>query len=638
MKTPSELRHEPTAQKLTSNGGSASKELSASPLMQRRQQQQICSGTAKQRRINYTGLRLDLKTGMEHLSGYNLDHVRVHYNSTKPGTVDAEAYAQGYDIHLARGQEKQLPHELGHVVQQMRGQVEANGSIRGMALNDATKLEEEASWLGNTALLRNAAYQRESETKSPTSVDSTQPLMNGPIIHRGAPIQRVLRLKSKADINDDDFLNSDTETVGRIIEQIQDKWNIYEYANWYMALTHDASATKKVPIDERNLSLDTDTCYTSRALTRLISTRYLIVGDSVKGMTRMYVGDKTTNRYTRNKRRQWARGDLLSRNTLCSNSTRFPTSDPWLLEIHNKCNANEMDLGHAQLMVRLSSKRTSGVLRPGKYTGKCHRAFNWLHRNYKYNATYGQREHYAWVVNSTWQPTEGRAAAKKGAKNAKTRGELAELSTDLATAIVVGTMQMIVATTTYIDNNHDSLTDAPFTAIAQLLPTIMDMVLMLREGRINSRIFGTSFRLIAEALSMIHAQFGTDDGTGTVQTQVGEHNVPLRELSIVLHAIGYVGDMVIYNLAVLKAERLSEKNKKLGKEYVEDQLRQGIMAMTRSNNLVYSLNHINVNPQLLRAMARAAINQRAGALSVQQQNSESDPGSEEEKKSDTNSV
>ena len=62
---------------------------------------------------NNTGIPNDLKTGFENLAGYNLDHIFVHYNSEKPATVQAEAYAQDNNIYLARGQEKHLPHELG---------------------------------------------------------------------------------------------------------------------------------------------------------------------------------------------------------------------------------------------------------------------------------------------------------------------------------------------------------------------------------------------------------------------------------------------------------------------------------------------------------------------------------------------
>ena len=53
----------------------------------------------------------------------SMDAVRVHYNSTKPAQLNAHAYTQGTDIHVASGQERHLPHEGWHVVQQMQGRV-----------------------------------------------------------------------------------------------------------------------------------------------------------------------------------------------------------------------------------------------------------------------------------------------------------------------------------------------------------------------------------------------------------------------------------------------------------------------------------------------------------------------------------
>jgi len=69
------------------------------------------------------GLPSQLKAGIESMSGMGMDDVRVHYNSAKPAQLNAHAYAQGSDIHLASGQEQHLPHEAWHVVQQKQGRV-----------------------------------------------------------------------------------------------------------------------------------------------------------------------------------------------------------------------------------------------------------------------------------------------------------------------------------------------------------------------------------------------------------------------------------------------------------------------------------------------------------------------------------
>ena len=70
-----------------------------------------------------SGLPESLKPEIESLSGMDLDHVAVHYNSRKPAQLNAYAYAQGSQIHIAPGQESTLPHEAWHVVQQVQGRV-----------------------------------------------------------------------------------------------------------------------------------------------------------------------------------------------------------------------------------------------------------------------------------------------------------------------------------------------------------------------------------------------------------------------------------------------------------------------------------------------------------------------------------
>lgn len=101
-----------------------------------------------QRQENKTGLPDNLKSGVENLSGYSMDDVKVHYNSDKPAQVQAHAYTQGTNIHVAPGQEKHLPHEAWHVVQQMQGRVKATMQAKGVAINDDRALEREADLMG----------------------------------------------------------------------------------------------------------------------------------------------------------------------------------------------------------------------------------------------------------------------------------------------------------------------------------------------------------------------------------------------------------------------------------------------------------------------------------------------------------
>ncbi|WP_052262077.1 DUF4157 domain-containing protein [Pseudoalteromonas luteoviolacea] len=93
-----------------------------------------------------------LRRGMEKLTGVNLANVRVHYNSPKPALVQAHAYAQGKDIYLSPGQEKHLPHELGHIAQQALGMVKPTTEVNGVAVNDDPKLEQQATDWGEMAV------------------------------------------------------------------------------------------------------------------------------------------------------------------------------------------------------------------------------------------------------------------------------------------------------------------------------------------------------------------------------------------------------------------------------------------------------------------------------------------------------
>jgi hypothetical protein len=104
-------------------------------------------------RPNNTGLPDNLKSGIESLSGMSMDHVKVHYNSDKPAQLQAHAYAQGSEIHVAPGQEQHLPHEAWHVVQQAQGRVRPTMQMKaGIGVNDDVGLEQEADVMGAMAI------------------------------------------------------------------------------------------------------------------------------------------------------------------------------------------------------------------------------------------------------------------------------------------------------------------------------------------------------------------------------------------------------------------------------------------------------------------------------------------------------
>jgi hypothetical protein len=85
--------------------------------------------------------------------------VRVHRNSSKPAQLSARAYAQGSDIYLGPGQDKHLPHEAWHVVQQAQGRVAATAQMASIGVNSDARLEREADAMGAQALARGSLHE-----------------------------------------------------------------------------------------------------------------------------------------------------------------------------------------------------------------------------------------------------------------------------------------------------------------------------------------------------------------------------------------------------------------------------------------------------------------------------------------------
>jgi hypothetical protein len=123
-----------------------------------------------QKKENHTGLPDNLKSSIENLSGHSMNDVKVHYNSPKPAQLQAHAYAQGTDIHLASGQEKHLPHEVWHVVQQKQGRVKSTLQMKNnININDDTGLEKEADVMGDRISGKTANIHIQSQTHNHTN-------------------------------------------------------------------------------------------------------------------------------------------------------------------------------------------------------------------------------------------------------------------------------------------------------------------------------------------------------------------------------------------------------------------------------------------------------------------------------------
>jgi hypothetical protein len=151
---------------------------------------------------NNTGLPDRLKSGMESMSGMSLDHVKVHYNSSRPAQLNAHAYAQGGDIHVGPGQEKYLSHEAWHVVQQAQGRVRPTMQMQGgVQVNDDKGLEAEADAMGARALQlastgtsQTASFDPVARRKARSLPTTTQAVLKAQF----APVQMTKGVKRKS--------------------------------------------------------------------------------------------------------------------------------------------------------------------------------------------------------------------------------------------------------------------------------------------------------------------------------------------------------------------------------------------------------------------------------------------------------
>ncbi|MEL6556562.1 MAG: DUF4157 domain-containing protein [Bacteroidota bacterium] len=157
------------ARTIEDNRFATAKNRAAAAVIQRREKGEPLSDLRTNR--SNTGLPDQLKSGIEGLSGYAMNDVKVHYNSSKPTQLNALAYAQGTNIHLGPGQEKYLPHEAWHVVQQKQGRVKPTLQFRkGLQINDDTRLEREADVMGEKALQYSQKSNSSMSTPSVTGL------------------------------------------------------------------------------------------------------------------------------------------------------------------------------------------------------------------------------------------------------------------------------------------------------------------------------------------------------------------------------------------------------------------------------------------------------------------------------------
>jgi hypothetical protein len=141
---------------------------------------------AKTSNIHANGIPQPLKSGLERISNFDLSGVQVHRNSPKPSQINAAAYTQGNEIHLGPGQEKHLPHEGWHVVQQMQNRVVPTMQAKGATINNDPNLEQEATMMGEKAL---QMVSLEEDTPL-----QKKGILSSPVIQRVGPATDAVRL------------------------------------------------------------------------------------------------------------------------------------------------------------------------------------------------------------------------------------------------------------------------------------------------------------------------------------------------------------------------------------------------------------------------------------------------------------
>ena len=234
---------------------------------------------------NNTGLPDPLKAGIESLSGLSVDNVNVHYNSSQPAQLNALAYAQGSDIHIAPGQEQHLPHEAWHVVQQAQGRVKPTMQMKGgININDDASLEKEADTMGkNASQYTNCSPQNLIQRK--LSIINKSQAYNSSTAIQLTKYPNTKALK-------DALLKSD---IFSYLSQSQKESVALEFPGWYSRTygtrfaTVDIVATKdqsiedqlKILIDKMINEIDSFTDTEGQALTDMINQApkdHLVIG------------------------------------------------------------------------------------------------------------------------------------------------------------------------------------------------------------------------------------------------------------------------------------------------------------------------------------------------------------------------
>ncbi|MFK7796714.1 MAG: hypothetical protein AB8E82_04615 [Aureispira sp.] len=96
----------------------------------------------EQESVNSTGIPDNLKAAIEYMSGYSLDHLRVHYNSEKPEMLGMSTYTENEHLYIATGAEDFLARELWRVTEQLSADAEVIQKDKEKAEKDKEEIEK----------------------------------------------------------------------------------------------------------------------------------------------------------------------------------------------------------------------------------------------------------------------------------------------------------------------------------------------------------------------------------------------------------------------------------------------------------------------------------------------------------------
>ena len=184
-----------------------------------------------QKKENNTGLPDQLKSGVENLSGHSMDDVKVHYNSDKPAQLNAHAYAQGTEIHIGSGQEKHLPHEAWHVVQQKQGRVEPTMQMKGKVnINDDAGLEKEADVMGaKAAQLKADPVTTINNSKLDGSVTQKK---GKEVVQRALAVGGATQTVNQVVAHFNGTANALTDEQTEILQSWHASGTLHDFSNW----------------------------------------------------------------------------------------------------------------------------------------------------------------------------------------------------------------------------------------------------------------------------------------------------------------------------------------------------------------------------------------------------------------------